>query len=86
MLRRESLTMSTYAELRERLETALRATRRDLAILEHRVKLGRDRYGRAFDHPERRATLIGRIAEIELNLEALEYDRAAECAAADPTE
>lgn len=78
--------MPTYAELRERLQMSLRATQRDLAILEQRVQAKRALYGRAFDYANRRASLLGRIAELELNLEALEYEHAAQCERADSTE
>jgi hypothetical protein len=65
---------------------SLRATQRDLAILEQRVQAKRALYGRAFDYANRRASLLGRIAELELNLEALEREHAAQCTATGSTE
>ena len=76
--------MPTYAELRHELETALAAAQSNLAAIEARIARNRARYGRAYDRPERRWTLKARIAELELNLEALDYEQAARCAAADP--
>jgi hypothetical protein len=78
--------MPTYAELHERLQMSLRVTQRDLVILEQRVQAKRARYGLAFDYANRRASLLGRIADLELNLEALGYEHAAQCAATGSTE
>jgi hypothetical protein len=77
--------MATYAELHQELAKALAAAQSDLASVERRIARDRFKYGRAYDRPGYRALLEGRIAELELNLEAIDYEHAAQCTADDPT-
>jgi hypothetical protein len=77
--------MPTYAEMHQELARALAVAQSDLASVERRIARDRYKYGRTYDRPGYRTLLRGRIADLELNLEALDHEHAARCAADDPT-
>jgi hypothetical protein len=78
--------MSTYADLRQELETDLVVAQIALVALDHLIARGRAKYGKGYDRPVHRARLCGRIAELELNLAALDHgERVAQRSTASPT-